>query len=280
MCTLGWIRTSDRSFRKRKLYPLSYERMSCQVTMRENLPQTFGRLILKRCQVPPGVIETPTTKVIVRSDALCPLSYGGMRYSESRRSPVTDISASIDALFGTASDPSFNRETFLKSLAAAAGNPESLVRLQYEMLSHFAKFLPEQPVKVDPDVLKARYAAILAYVLDPANEPQREDENSRVADVACPLSGAILADAFALIECEDQRVTHVLINARDYADLRKFGRDFFGEPGHEDVVWGLRSILFGAGVVTSRLVPAGKVYLLGETEKGEFGHVAVIHVTR
>ena len=43
--------------------------------------------------------------------------------------------------------------------------------------------------------------------------------------VVAPLSGAVLADAFSLIERHDLRVARVYMNARDYADLRKFGRD-------------------------------------------------------
>lgn len=92
--------------------------------------------------------------------------------------------------------------------------------------------------------------------------------------VVAPISGAVLADAFALIERHDLRVSRVYINARDYADLRKFGRDFFGEEGQKEIVdAGIRSVIFGAQVVTSRLVPAGTIYLCAEPEF--FGRIPV-----
>ena len=92
--------------------------------------------------------------------------------------------------------------------------------------------------------------------------------------VVAPLSGAVLADAFSLIERHDLRVARVYMNARDYADLRKFGRDILDIESQATLLkTGLMANLWGAQVVTSRLVPVGTVYVCCEPEM--FGRIPV-----
>ena len=92
--------------------------------------------------------------------------------------------------------------------------------------------------------------------------------------VVAPISGAVLADAFALVERHDLRVARVYANARDYADLRKFGRDILDIESQGVLLKsGLMATLWGAQVVTSRLVPAGTVYICCEPE--HFGRIPV-----
>ena len=92
--------------------------------------------------------------------------------------------------------------------------------------------------------------------------------------VVAPISGAVLADAFALIERHDLRVARVFMNARDYADLRKFGRDILDiETQAALLKTGLMANLWGAQVITSRLVPVGTVYVCCEPEM--FGRIPV-----
>jgi len=92
--------------------------------------------------------------------------------------------------------------------------------------------------------------------------------------VVAPLSGAVLADAFSLIERHDLRVARVYMNARDYADLRKFGRDILDIESQAILLkTGLMATLWGAQIVTSRLVPVGTVYVCCEPE--HFGRIPV-----
>jgi hypothetical protein len=92
--------------------------------------------------------------------------------------------------------------------------------------------------------------------------------------VIAPLNGAVLADAFALIERHDLRVARVYMNARDYSDVRKFGRDILDIESQRDLLkTGLQSILWGAQIITSRLVPVGTVYVCCEPE--HFGRIPV-----
>lgn len=92
--------------------------------------------------------------------------------------------------------------------------------------------------------------------------------------VIAPLNGAILADAFSLIERWDLRVARVYMNARDYADIRKFGRDILDIESQASLLkTGLQATLWGAQIVTSRLVPVGTVYVCCEPEM--FGRIPV-----
>ena len=92
--------------------------------------------------------------------------------------------------------------------------------------------------------------------------------------VVAPLSGAVLADAYSLIERHDLRVARVYMNARDYADLRKFGRDILDIESQAVLLkTGLQATLWGAQIITSRLVPAGFVYICAEPEN--FGRFPV-----
>lgn len=98
-------------------------------------------------------------------------------------------------------------------------------------------------------------------------------ENPDVAVIA-PISGAVLADAFSLIERHDLRVARVFMNARDYADLRKFGRDILDIETQRDLLkTGLMGTLWGAQIIVSRLVPVGTVYVCCEPEM--FGRIPV-----
>jgi hypothetical protein len=92
--------------------------------------------------------------------------------------------------------------------------------------------------------------------------------------VVAPLNGGVLADAFALIERHDLRVARVFMNARDYADLRKFGRDILDIESQRDLLkTGLMATLWGAQIIVSRLVPVGTVYVTCEPEM--FGRIPV-----
>ena len=98
-------------------------------------------------------------------------------------------------------------------------------------------------------------------------------ENPDVAVIA-PISGAVLADSFSLIERHDLRVARVFMNARDYADLRKFGRDILDIETQRDLLkTGLMGTLWGAQIIVSRLVPVGTVYVCCEPEM--FGRIPV-----
>lgn len=92
--------------------------------------------------------------------------------------------------------------------------------------------------------------------------------------VVAPISGAVLADAFSFVERHDLRVARVYMNARDYSDIRKFGRDILDPESQAALLkTGIQGTLWGATIITSRLVPAGTVYVCCEPEM--FGRIPV-----
>lgn len=92
--------------------------------------------------------------------------------------------------------------------------------------------------------------------------------------VVAPISSSVLADAFSEIERWDLRVARIFMNATDYADLRKFGRDILDIESQRDLLkTGLMATLWGAQVIVSRLVPVGTVYVCCEPEM--FGRIPV-----
>ena len=74
-----------------------------------------------------------------------------------------------------------------------------------------------------------------------------------------------LADAFAEIEKHDLRVARLFMNARDYSDIRKFGRDQLDPVTQKSLLaTGLMANLWGADIIVSRVVPIGTIFVLTE----------------
>jgi HK97 family phage major capsid protein len=76
------------------------------------------------------------------------------------------------------------------------------------------------------------------------------------------LTRDALADAFAEVEKHDLRIARIFLNARDYGDIRKFGRDQL-DPVHQQALLdtGLMGQIWGAQLIVSRIVPVGTVYV-------------------
>lgn len=76
------------------------------------------------------------------------------------------------------------------------------------------------------------------------------------------LTRDALADAFSEVEKHDLRIARVFMNARDFGDLRKFGRDQL-DPVHQQglIDTGLMGQFWGAQIIVSRVVPVGTVYV-------------------
>ena len=88
--------------------------------------------------------------------------------------------------------------------------------------------------------------------------------NAAIA-VAGSLDRDALADAFAEIEKHDLRVARMFMNARDYSDIRKFGRDQLDPVTQKSLLaTGLMANLWGADIIVSRVVPIGTVFVCTE----------------
>jgi HK97 family phage major capsid protein len=89
-----------------------------------------------------------------------------------------------------------------------------------------------------------------------------ENTNISVPASIGSLTRDALADAYAEVEKHDLRVARVFLNARDYGDIRKFGRDQL-DPVHQQSLLdtGLMGQFWGAQLIVSRRVPVGTVYV-------------------
>jgi len=89
-----------------------------------------------------------------------------------------------------------------------------------------------------------------------------------------PLTPSDLADAFASVEYWDLRVARVFANAKDYSDIRKWGRDVLDIESQATLLkTGLMGTVWGAQIIVSRKVPVGYIYVCAEPEF--FGRIPV-----
>lgn len=103
--------------------------------------------------------------------------------------------------------------------------------------------------------------ALMDAVCDDPSSPNQD------INVTGNLTSAALADGFAAIERSDIRVATIFCNAKDYGDLRKWDRDVLDPDAQAQLLkTGIRSGVWGAQLITSRVVPEGTVYICGEPE--------------
>jgi hypothetical protein len=82
-----------------------------------------------------------------------------------------------------------------------------------------------------------------------------------------PLTPSNLADAFAQVEKWDNRVARVFVNALDYADIRKWGRDVLDVETQGTLLkTGMMATIWGAQIIVTRQVDPGYMYVLAEPE--------------
>jgi hypothetical protein len=86
-------------------------------------------------------------------------------------------------------------------------------------------------------------------------------------NVNAPINPSAFIDAFAQIEQHDLRTARVFMNARDFADLRKWGRDILDIETQATLLkTGLMATLHGAQILISRIVEPGYIYVCAEPE--------------
>lgn len=92
--------------------------------------------------------------------------------------------------------------------------------------------------------------------------------------VIAPFSGQHIADSYSLVERNNLKVAHLFLNARDYADIRKFGREILDFDTQGDLLkTGILGTIYGAKVIVSVIVPVGVAYTTCEPEY--FGRIPV-----
>lgn len=142
-----------------------------------------------------------------------------------------------------------------------ASNPEipltQIKERRYDLIERSVD-LGKSEIQAEED--RKVFAVMDALAADPTNP------NPAIA-VTGNLTANALADAFAAIERSDIRVATVFLNAKDYADLRKWDRDTLDIERQAVLLkTGLMATLWGAKLIVSRIVPEGTVYCCGEAE--------------
>jgi hypothetical protein len=149
-----------------------------------------------------------------------------------------------------------------------ASNPEiqltEIKQRRYDLIERSVD-LGKSEIQAEED--RKVFAVMDALAADPTNP-----------NPAIPVTGNLtanaLADAFAAIERSDIRVATIFLNAKDYADLRKWDRDTLDIETQAILLkTGLMATLWGAKLIVSRIVPEGTVYVCGESEF--FGRIPV-----
>jgi len=86
--------------------------------------------------------------------------------------------------------------------------------------------------------------------------------------ISSPLTPSDLADIFAEIERKELRVETVLLNAKTFCDMRKWGRDILDlEKRKKELQKGLMAMVWGAYIIINKNVPDGTVLVTSEEDK-------------
>jgi len=153
-------------------------------------------------------------------------------------------------------------------LFEVASNPE----IQLTEIKNRRFDLIERSVDLGKSEIQAEEDRKVFAVMD-ALAADATNPNPDIAVVG-NLTANALADAYANVERTDVRVANVFLNAKDYADLRKWDRDTLDIETQATLLkTGLMATLWGAKLIVSRVVTEGTVYVCGEPEF--FGRIPV-----
>jgi HK97 family phage major capsid protein len=149
-----------------------------------------------------------------------------------------------------------------------ASNPEiQLTEIKQRRFDLIERSVDLAKSEIQAEEDRKVFAVMDALAADPTNP------NPSIP-VTGNLTANALADAFANVERTDIRVATVFLNAKDYADLRKWDRDTLDIETQAILLkTGLMATLWGAKLIVSRIVTEGTVYVCGEPEF--FGRIPV-----
>ena len=120
--------------------------------------------------------------------------------------------------------------------------------------------------------VRQRRFDLVDRALDKAKAQIQAAEDTRV--FATMDATAAIIDAFGNIEQSDLRVANIFMNAKDFADLRKWDRDTLDPITQGELLkTGYMANIYGAKIIVSRIVPVGTVYVCAQPQF--FGRIAV-----
>lgn len=137
---------------------------------------------------------------------------------------------------------------------------------RFDMVERAQDLAKAEIQKQEDDKVFAVLNAVAAENIDPPLLGNPVLQNTPLTQAA-PLDKDVLADVFGQIERHDLRVARIFMNATDYTDIRKFNRDILDIETQALLrKTGLMGEIWGAQIIVTRTVPAGKVFVLSEPE--------------
>jgi Phage capsid family. len=147
---------------------------------------------------------------------------------------------------------------------------QSAPQISLTMLRHSASDAFERAQDIAYQEIRAGEEERALMVLDSAVSYDPVDSDPaiirRTATVS-ELDIEVMAEGFVMIERSDLRMANVLMNAREYSDIRRYGRDQLNINTHSsELRQGLMGSLWGAQITVSRAIPPGQIYFLAEPQ--------------
>lgn len=149
--------------------------------------------------------------------------------------------------------------TYFQKMVAEADPQDlpGLIRLNLELLAHLANPRP------DLRDYKGEIERVTQVIGDTTVTP------TFLFPVQAPLSADHLADAFGKAS-GDGYVSHLVMNAKDFPELRMFGRDILDlECRRSHLSLGVMGRIWGALVIVTRALQPGDVRLFRTTPEGD-----------
>ena len=198
--------------------------------------------------------------VFRRAAVVDPLPQGALPYYDRD----VDVPAIVIGEEGQSPETIVKGKRILVPLFELASNPKipftQIKERRYNLIDR-AQDKAKQDIQASEDDLGFSALQVAAAQINP--------NTGLVFNAVTPVAGSLdrdaLADAFAEIEKHDLRVARMFMNARDYSDIRKFGRDQLDPVTQKSLLnTGLMAQIWGADIIVSRVVPIGTVFVCTE----------------
>jgi HK97 family phage major capsid protein len=198
--------------------------------------------------------------VFRRAAVVDPLPQGAMPYYDRD----VDVPAIVIGEEGQTPETIVKGRRILVPLFELGSNPKipftQIKERRYNLIDR-AQDKAKQDIQASEDDLGFNALTVAAAQIN----PNTGLPFNAVTAVAGSLDRDSLADAFAEVEKHDLRVARMFMNARDYSDIRKFGRDQLDPVTQKSLLnTGLMAQIWGADIIVSRVVPIGTVFVCTE----------------
>jgi len=199
--------------------------------------------------------------VFRRAAVVDPLPQGALPYYDRD----VDVPAIVIGEEGQTPETIVKGKRILVPLFELASNPKipftQIKERRYNLIDR-AQDKAKQDIQASEDDLGFNALQVAAAQINPNTGLPF---NAVTIPVGPALDRDSLADAFAEVEKHDLRVARLFMNARDYSDIRKFGRDQLDPVTQKSLLnTGLMAQIWGADIIVSRVVPIGTVFVCTE----------------